>query len=121
MIIDSTINSHQNMDETSTEDITNEQESMQDTSDDVDNSQMNETSRMALIDAIDAGRKKIEGMSIATHRKNVKQMRDSHHNFSRNTFESVVRKMETNGLSQCDHITNHVPSDVSGFEVNFNR
>ena len=67
MIIDSTVNSHQNVDETRVEDNDNEEKRMQDTNDDVDKSQMNETSRMALIDIMDAGRTKIKIMHIATH------------------------------------------------------
>ena len=62
MTIDSTVNSYQNVDETRVEDNDNEEKRMQDTNDDVDKSQMNETSRMALIDIMDAGRTKIKIM-----------------------------------------------------------
>ena len=126
MMIDSTINNHPMIDTTTTENDTSEvvnDDGIDDAiDDDTNNYQSTDTTHHnSLIDIIIAGKDKIEGMSIASHRKNVKLMRDCHDNFLRTAFESMVQKMDSNETSQYEEITDHVPSKVSDFLENFNR
>ena len=63
----------------------------------------------------------MQGLDIANHRKNKKQMRDCHDKFLRGAFESMINKMASNDTLQLDTINAHRPINVSNFVLNFQR
>ena len=63
-------------------------------------SQANDNAGIALTDAMQFSKDTMKDMGIATHRKNVKGMEDSHDGILRDVFESMVNRIGSNDSVQ---------------------
>ena len=76
---------------------------------------------MSLLDIIKSGKDKMKEMDIATHRKNVKEMRDCHGGFLHKAFEAMVDSIGSNDRVDLEEIQSPQSQNVSSFIVNFNE
>ena len=74
---------------------------------------------MALCDIIKCGKERMKELDIATHRTNVKQLRDCHDQFLRSAFESMIDDNHSNAVIDVEKILRRETPHVSSFLVEF--
>ena len=79
-----------------------------------------ESSNLSLVDVIKMGKVKMEDLDIATHRKNVRDMRKCHDNFLLGEYDKLVSNIGNIDSVKLAEIEALNPTRVSRFIINFN-
>ena len=88
--------------------------------DDLTTSPNSESSNLSLVDVIKMGKVKMEDLDIATHRKNVRDMRKCHDNFLLGEYDKLVSNIGNIDSVKLAEIEALNPTRVSRFIINFN-
>ena len=88
--------------------------------DDPTTSPNSESSNLSLVDVIKMGKVKMEDLDIATHRKNVRDMRKCHDNFLLGEYDKLVSNIGNIDSVKLAEIEALNPTRVSRFIINFN-
>ena len=80
-----------------------------------------ENCNLSLNDIIKMGKDKMKEFDIATHRKNVREMRNCHDKFLSNAFDKLVNQTSNNDVVHFEEIQQLNKSIVSSFIIDFNN